>query len=163
MPRFSGAEDALILVDPGIDGAELNELADDLDRLDIPVVAGFATGPFELIGLVRPLPADGEPVSGKIIEQRAHATGRAAVLLADRGDLLAGYMLSDVLNALIDPPLVRSTSSSTATVPLPRASDSDPQLGGFRLGFGGFKQVALLAGSVGERGQQVGELSGDLP
>jgi glyoxylase-like metal-dependent hydrolase (beta-lactamase superfamily II) len=38
-------EDGLILVDPGIDGAELNQLADDLDRLGIPVVAGFSTHP----------------------------------------------------------------------------------------------------------------------
>jgi len=30
-------EDGLILVDPGIDGSELNQLADDLDRLGIPV------------------------------------------------------------------------------------------------------------------------------
>ena len=39
------AEDGLILVDPGIDGSELNQVADDLDRLDIPVVAGFCTHP----------------------------------------------------------------------------------------------------------------------
>ncbi len=38
-------EGGLILVDPGIDGSELNELADDLDRLGIPVVAGFSTHP----------------------------------------------------------------------------------------------------------------------
>src|SRR5947209_17962705 len=38
-------EDGLIVVDPGIDGSELNELADELDRLDIPVVAGFSTHP----------------------------------------------------------------------------------------------------------------------
>ena len=36
-------DDGLILVDPGIHGAELNELADDLDRLGISVVAGFST------------------------------------------------------------------------------------------------------------------------
>src|SRR5215216_4765576 len=36
-------EDGLILIDPGIDGSELNQLADDLDRLGIPVVAGFST------------------------------------------------------------------------------------------------------------------------
>src|SRR5262245_16205784 len=35
----------LILVDPGIDGSELSQIADDLDRLDIPVVAGFSTHP----------------------------------------------------------------------------------------------------------------------
>jgi glyoxylase-like metal-dependent hydrolase (beta-lactamase superfamily II) len=38
-------EDGLILVDPGIDGSELEQLADDVDRLDIPVVAGFSTHP----------------------------------------------------------------------------------------------------------------------
>src|SRR3954467_7351877 len=38
-------DDGLILVDPGIHGSELNELADDLDRLGIPVVAGFCTHP----------------------------------------------------------------------------------------------------------------------
>src|ERR671924_302496 len=38
-------EGGLILVDPGIDGSDLNQLADDLDRLGIPVVAGFSTHP----------------------------------------------------------------------------------------------------------------------
>lgn len=37
--------DGLVLVDPGIDGAELEQLADDLDKLGIPVVAGFCTHP----------------------------------------------------------------------------------------------------------------------
>ena len=140
-------EGGLILVDPGIDGSELNELADDLDRLDVPIVAGFCTHPhwdhllwhprfgdvpryataagahaaseareraqtmaaqsasdipLELIGLVTPLPADGGPVPGEIVEHQAHAIGHAAVLLADRGVLLAGDMLSDVLIPLLD-------------------------------------------------------------
>lgn len=140
-------EDGLILVDPGIDGSELDQLADDLDLLGIPVVAGFSTHPdwdhllwharfgdvpryataacarvagetreqeqagaaesasgipLELIGLVTPLPADGGPVPGEIIEHRAHAVGHAAILLADRGVLLAGDMLSDVLIPLFD-------------------------------------------------------------
>jgi len=38
-------EGGLILVDPGIDGSDLNQLADDVDRLGIPVVAGFSTLP----------------------------------------------------------------------------------------------------------------------
>src|SRR3977135_3973663 len=38
-------DDGLFLVDPGIDGSELNQLADDLDRLGIPVGAGFSTHP----------------------------------------------------------------------------------------------------------------------
>ena len=140
-------EDGLILIDPGIDGSELNQLADDLDPLGIPVVAGFSTHPhwdhllwhprfgevpryatpaaaqaageareraqtmaaesasgipLELIGLLTPLPADGGPVPGEIVEHQAHAIGHAAVLLADRGVLLAGDMLSDVLIPLLD-------------------------------------------------------------
>jgi glyoxylase-like metal-dependent hydrolase (beta-lactamase superfamily II) len=141
-------EDGLILIDPGIHGSELNQLADDVHRLGIPVVAGFSTHPdwdhllwhprfgdvpryataaaakvagetreqeragaaeeggagipLELIGLVTPLPADGGPVPGEIIEHRAHAVGHAAVLLADRGVLLAGDMLSDVLLPIFD-------------------------------------------------------------
>jgi glyoxylase-like metal-dependent hydrolase (beta-lactamase superfamily II) len=141
-------QDELILVDPGIDGADLDQLADDLDRLGLPVVAGFSTHPHwdhllwhprfgdvpryataagaqtasdareraramaaesasgvpvELIALVTPLPADGGPVPGEIVEHQAHAIGHAAVLLADRGVLLAGDMLSDVLIPLLDP------------------------------------------------------------
>jgi glyoxylase-like metal-dependent hydrolase (beta-lactamase superfamily II) len=140
-------EDGLILVDPGIEGSELDELADHLDRLGLPVVAGFsthahwdhlvwhprfgdvpryathaaaqvaaetreqqqagaaeeATGvPLELIALVTSLPADGGPVPGEIIEHQGHAVGHAAILLADRGVLLAGDMLSDVLIPLLD-------------------------------------------------------------
>src|SRR4029079_9595476 len=38
-------DDGLILVDPGIHGSELSQLADDLERLGIPVVAGFSTHP----------------------------------------------------------------------------------------------------------------------
>ncbi len=39
------ADDGLVLVDPGIDGSDLTELADDLDGLGLPVVAGFSTHP----------------------------------------------------------------------------------------------------------------------
>jgi glyoxylase-like metal-dependent hydrolase (beta-lactamase superfamily II) len=38
-------EEGLIVVDPGIHGSELEALADDLDSLGIPVVAGFSTHP----------------------------------------------------------------------------------------------------------------------
>jgi glyoxylase-like metal-dependent hydrolase (beta-lactamase superfamily II) len=141
-------DDGLILVDPGIDGSDLNQLADDVDRLGTPVVAGFSTHPhwdhllwhqrfgdvprfatqpcaqlaaaardraqamaaesasgipLELIGSLTPLPADGGPVPGEVIEHHAHAIGHAAVLLADRRVLLAGDMLSDVLIPLLDP------------------------------------------------------------
>jgi hypothetical protein len=58
--------------------------------------------PLELIALVTPLPAEGGPVPGQMIEHHAHAIGHAAVLLADRAVLLAGDMLSDVLIPLLD-------------------------------------------------------------
>lgn len=141
-------EDGLVLVDPGISGVELSSLADDVERLGVPVVAGFATHPHfdhllwhsrfgevpryatagcarvagehreqaqamavetaedvpvELVALVSPLPADGGPVPGELIEHEGHAVGHAAVLLADRGVLLAGDMLSDVLIPMLDP------------------------------------------------------------
>jgi glyoxylase-like metal-dependent hydrolase (beta-lactamase superfamily II) len=137
----------LVLVDPGIDGSELDELADDLDGIGLPVVAGFCTHPhwdhllwhprfgevprfatsactqvatdareraqamasesasgvpLDLVALVTPLPEDGGPIPGTIIEHAAHAAGHAALLLADRGVLLAGDMLSDVLIPLLD-------------------------------------------------------------
>ncbi|MEV7321937.1 MBL fold metallo-hydrolase [Streptomyces sp. NPDC093970] len=140
-------EDGLIMIDPGINGSELDRLADDVDALGVPVIAGFATHPhwdhllwhsrfgdvpryatpaaarvagqareraqamaaesaagvpLDLVALVTPLPADGGPVPGEIIEHQAHAMGHAAVLLADRGVLLAGDMLSDVLIPLFD-------------------------------------------------------------
>jgi glyoxylase-like metal-dependent hydrolase (beta-lactamase superfamily II) len=38
-------DDGLILVDPGIHGRELEELADDVEALGLPVVAGFSTHP----------------------------------------------------------------------------------------------------------------------
>jgi glyoxylase-like metal-dependent hydrolase (beta-lactamase superfamily II) len=141
-------DDGLILVDPGIHGSELEQLADDLDRLGIPVVAGFSTHlhwdhllwhsrfgdvpryampaaasaapgvrergkamasesasgvPLDLVALVTPLPVDGGPVPGEVVAHEAHAVGHAALLLADRGVLLAGDMLSDVLIPLLDP------------------------------------------------------------
>ena len=38
-------DDGLVVVDPGIDGSDLEQLADDVDQLGIPVVAGFSTHP----------------------------------------------------------------------------------------------------------------------
>src|SRR5581483_3462262 len=38
-------EEGLTVVDPGIHGSELSELADDVDVLGMPVVAGFSTHP----------------------------------------------------------------------------------------------------------------------
>jgi glyoxylase-like metal-dependent hydrolase (beta-lactamase superfamily II) len=141
-------DDGLVVVDPGINGSELSELADDVDRLGVPVVAGFCTHPhwdhllwhsglgdvpryatapcvqratearelaqaraaesaegipLELVALLTPLPSDGTAIPGEVIEHDAHAVGHAAVLLGDRGVLIAGDMLSDVLVPLLDP------------------------------------------------------------
>lgn len=140
-------DEGIVLVDPGISGSDLDELADDLDRIGLPVVAGFSTHahwdhllwhprfgqvprfataenaaaateareraqamaansapgiPLDLIARVTPLPADGGPVPGTLVRHEAHAVGHAALLLADRGVLLAGDMLSDVLIPLLD-------------------------------------------------------------
>jgi len=139
--------DGLIVVDPGIHGAELDALADEVERLGIPVVAGFHTHPhfdhllwhsgfgdvpryataacaglateareraremaaaeatdvpLDLVAIVTPLPADGGPVPGELIEHQAHAIGHAAILLADRRALIAGDMLSDLVIPLFD-------------------------------------------------------------
>ena len=141
-------DDGLVVIDPGIAGADLEQLADDVERIGVPVVAGLATHPhwdhllwhsrfgevpryasapcvqiateareraqamaadsatdipLELIGLLTPLPDDGGPIPGRIIEHQAHAAGHLAVLLADRGVLIAGDMFSDILIPLLDP------------------------------------------------------------
>jgi glyoxylase-like metal-dependent hydrolase (beta-lactamase superfamily II) len=72
-------------------------------QLEGPEEDGWTDVPLELIALVTPLPADGGPVPGEIIEHQAHAIGHAAILLADRRVLLAGDMLSDVVIPLFDP------------------------------------------------------------
>jgi glyoxylase-like metal-dependent hydrolase (beta-lactamase superfamily II) len=63
--------------------------------------------PLDLLGLITGLPAetaripwDGPQV--RIIEHRAHAPGHAALLIEERGVLIAGDMLSDVLIPMLD-------------------------------------------------------------
>jgi glyoxylase-like metal-dependent hydrolase (beta-lactamase superfamily II) len=63
--------------------------------------------PLDLLGLITGLPADTEqiPWDGpqvRIIEHQAHAPGHAALLIEERGVLLAGDLLSDVLIPLLD-------------------------------------------------------------
>ncbi|UJA19938.1 MBL fold metallo-hydrolase [Thermoleophilia bacterium SCSIO 60948] len=141
-------DDGLILIDPGIHGAELESLADEIERIGRPVIAGFSThphfdhllwhsrfgdapryatgegarfaaetieqqregtaeaataAPLELVGLVEPLPDGGGPVPGELTEHSAHCVGHAAVLLTDRGVLIAGDTLSDILVPIFDP------------------------------------------------------------
>ncbi|GAA3262558.1 MBL fold metallo-hydrolase [Nonomuraea helvata] len=150
----------VLLIDPGVTGAEIDCLADDLRELGQPVVAGFSTHPdwdhllwharlgeaprygtarcaatvreqlsdagakarvadhlleteiagqvpLDLLGLITGLPAettripwDGPGV--RIIEHQAHAPGHAALLIEERGVLVAGDMLSDVLIPMLD-------------------------------------------------------------
>jgi glyoxylase-like metal-dependent hydrolase (beta-lactamase superfamily II) len=63
--------------------------------------------PLDLLGLITGLPAetaqipwDGPQV--RIVEHQAHAPGHAALLIEDRGVLVAGDMLSDVLIPMLD-------------------------------------------------------------
>jgi glyoxylase-like metal-dependent hydrolase (beta-lactamase superfamily II) len=70
-----------------------------------PDIAGRV--PLDLLGLITGLPAgaaripwDGPEV--RIVEHRAHAPGHAALLIEERGVLVAGDMLSDVLIPILD-------------------------------------------------------------
>ena len=70
-----------------------------------PDIAGQV--PLDLLGLITGLPAetaripwDGPQV--RIIEHQAHAPGHAALLIGERGVLVAGDMLSDVLIPMLD-------------------------------------------------------------
>jgi glyoxylase-like metal-dependent hydrolase (beta-lactamase superfamily II) len=149
----------VLLIDPGVLGYELAAIADGLEALGQPVVAGFSTHPhwdhllwharlgtpprygtarcaatvrarlsdpdaksrvrglippdiveqvpLDLLGLITDLPAGTEsiPWDGprvRIIEHQAHAPGHAALWIEERGVLVAGDMLSDVLVPLLD-------------------------------------------------------------
>jgi glyoxylase-like metal-dependent hydrolase (beta-lactamase superfamily II) len=79
-------------------------LTDGIDsrRLGIPEQV-----PLDLLGLITSLPAeiaqipwDGPQV--RIVEHQAHAPGHAALLIEERGVLVAGDMLSDVLIPMLD-------------------------------------------------------------
>ena len=81
-----------------------DELSDGLDpaRHGIPEQV-----PLDLLGLITGLPAemaqipwDGPQV--RIVEHQAHAPGHAALLIEERGVLVAGDMLSDVLIPMLD-------------------------------------------------------------
>jgi glyoxylase-like metal-dependent hydrolase (beta-lactamase superfamily II) len=145
----------VLLIDAGITGGEMADLANDLHELGQPVVAGFSTHPHwdhllwhakfgeaprystarcaadirdllsqadwktqvtevlppdigdqipldDLFGKITGLPAkttqipwDGPKV--RIIEHQAHAPGHAALLIEERGVLVAGDLLSDTL------------------------------------------------------------------
>ena len=63
--------------------------------------------PMDLLGFITGLPAEATqiPWDGpevRIIEHQAHATGHAALLITERGVLVAGDMLSDILMPFLD-------------------------------------------------------------
>lgn len=63
--------------------------------------------PLDLLGLITGLPAEITHVpwdgpAARILEHRAHAPGHAALLIEERGVLVAGDMLSDVLVPMLD-------------------------------------------------------------
>jgi glyoxylase-like metal-dependent hydrolase (beta-lactamase superfamily II) len=78
---------------------------DDVAEELPPEVAGQV--PLDLFGLITGLPADTTqiPWNGptvKIVEHQAHAPGHAALFIEERGVLVAGDMLSDVLIPMLD-------------------------------------------------------------
>ncbi|WP_248763248.1 MBL fold metallo-hydrolase [Pseudarthrobacter sp. SSS035] len=63
--------------------------------------------PMDLLGLITGLPADTAQIpwdgpTVRIIEHQAHAPGHAALLIEERGVLVAGDMLSDILMPFLD-------------------------------------------------------------
>jgi len=63
--------------------------------------------PMDLLGFITGLPAEATqiPWDGpevRVIEHQAHATGHAALLIKERGVLIAGDMLSDILMPFLD-------------------------------------------------------------
>jgi glyoxylase-like metal-dependent hydrolase (beta-lactamase superfamily II) len=94
-PRYGTARCAATARDRLSDGV-------DSRRLGIPELVSL-----DQLGLITGLPAgmaqipwDGPHV--RIIEHQAHAPGHAALLLEERGVLVAGDMLSDVLIPMLD-------------------------------------------------------------
>jgi glyoxylase-like metal-dependent hydrolase (beta-lactamase superfamily II) len=101
-PRYGTARCAATVRDRLPDARAKARIAAELIPPDI---AGQV--PLDLLGLITGLPAemaqipwDGPHV--RIIEHQAHAPGHAALLIEERGVLVAGDMLSDVLIPMLD-------------------------------------------------------------
>lgn len=87
---------------------DLRSHADWRDRVAEGLPPEYADEiPMDLLGLITGLPADATQVPWdgpevRIIEHRAHAPGHAALLIEERGVLVAGDMLSDILMPFLD-------------------------------------------------------------
>ena len=100
-PRYGTALNAAAMRDLLTDADWKDQVAEGLPPEHIDDI------PMDQLGLVTGLPAgateipwDGPTV--RIIEHRAHASGHAALLIEDRGVLVAGDMLSDTLMPFLD-------------------------------------------------------------
>ncbi|MEV0825108.1 MBL fold metallo-hydrolase [Nonomuraea rubra] len=101
-PRYGTARCAATVRDQLSDAGAKKRIADHLLETEI---AGQV--PMDLLGDITGLPAGAEriPWDGpdvRIIEHQAHAPGHAALLIEERGVLVAGDMLSDVLVPMLD-------------------------------------------------------------
>ena len=101
-PRYGTARCAAIVRDRLSDAGAKARIAAGLIPPDI-----VEQVPLDLLGLITGLPAgtaripwDGPEV--RIVEHQAHAPGHAALLIEERGVLVAGDMLSDVLIPMLD-------------------------------------------------------------
>jgi glyoxylase-like metal-dependent hydrolase (beta-lactamase superfamily II) len=101
-PRYGTARCAAFVRDRLSDAGAKARIAAQLIPPDIADQV-----PLDLLGLITGLPAelaqvpwDGPQV--RIIEHQAHAPGHAALLIEERGVLVAGDMLSDVLIPMLD-------------------------------------------------------------
>ncbi|MGI8334415.1 MBL fold metallo-hydrolase [Actinomadura scrupuli] len=101
-PRYGTARCAATVRDQLSDSGAKARIADHLLETGI---AGQV--PLDLLGLITALPDEAAqiPWDGpqvRIIEHQAHAPGHAALLIEERGVLVAGDMLSDVLIPMLD-------------------------------------------------------------
>ncbi|MEU3169355.1 MBL fold metallo-hydrolase [Streptosporangium sp. NPDC006930] len=101
-PRYGTARCAATIREQLSEAGAKDRIADHLLETEI---AGQV--PMDLLGLITGLPAetaripwDGPGV--RIVEHQAHAPGHAALLIEERGVLVAGDMLSDVLVPMLD-------------------------------------------------------------
>ena len=101
-PRYGTARCAATVRDRLSDAGAKARIAAQLIPPDIAEQV-----PLDLLGLITGLPAetaqipwDGPQV--RIVEHQAHAPGHAALLIEERGVLVAGDMLSDVLIPMLD-------------------------------------------------------------
>jgi glyoxylase-like metal-dependent hydrolase (beta-lactamase superfamily II) len=100
-PRYGTARCAATVRDRLSDARAKARIAELIPRDIVEQV------PLDLLGVITGLPAETEqiPWDGpqvRIIEHQAHAPGHAALLIEERGVLVAGDLLSDVLIPLLD-------------------------------------------------------------